>query len=85
MPSPVVLGEFAVNPACMCTSADLSLGLNVFGFEHGAVVSDFPNGWYKLVRARANQLPNPDRGIFMGKTGPLSRTSRCPSEVVRAR
>lgn len=64
---PVVLGEFAVNPACICSSADLSVGLKVFGFEHGAVISDFPNGWYKDIRARANQLPEPDRGNFLGK------------------
>ncbi len=63
----VVLGEFAVNPACICSSADVSLGLKVFGFEHGAVISDFPNGWYKNIRARANQLPDPDRGHFLGK------------------
>lgn len=67
MPVPVVLGEFAVNPACICSSADLSVGQQVFGFEHGAVISDFPNGWYKAIRARANQMAEPDRGIFLGK------------------
>jgi len=67
MPCPVVLGEFAVNPACLCSSADLSIGLKVFGFEHGAVVSDFPNGWYKELRARAKQMPEPDRNVFLGK------------------
>lgn len=63
----VVLGEFAVNPACISTSADLSLALKVFGFEHGAVISDFPNGWQKIVRACSSQMPEPDRGIFLGK------------------
>lgn len=63
----VVLAEFAVNPACICSSADVSLCQKVFGFEHGAVISDFPNGWYKSIRARANQMPDPDRGYFLSK------------------
>lgn len=67
----VVLGEFAVNPACISTSADLSLGLKVFGFEHGAVISDFPNGWYKAIRARAAQMPDPDRTQFLEKLNRL--------------
>jgi hypothetical protein len=63
----VVLGEFAVNPACICSGADVSLCQKVFGFEHGAVISDFPNGWYKDIRARFNQMPDPDRGHYLSK------------------
>lgn len=63
----VVLGEFAVNPACISTSSDLSLSLKVFGFEHGAVISDFPNDWYKAIRARAAQMPDPDKTQFLEK------------------
>lgn len=67
MPAPVVLGEFAVNPACICSATDLGVGRQIFGFQHGAVVSDFPNGWHKEIKARASQLPEPDRGIFLGR------------------
>lgn len=63
----VVLGEFAVNPACIRSGADVSLCQKVFGFEHGAVISDFPNGWYKDIRARFNQMPDPDRGHYLSK------------------
>lgn len=80
----VVLGEFAVNPACICSSADLSLSLKVFGFEHGAIISDFPNGWYKIIRSRANQMPDPDRGYFLEKLGRLRNSAVArvrPSEL----
>ncbi len=63
----IVLAEFAVNPACICSSADVSLCQKVFGFEHGAVISDFPNGWYKNIRERAKQMQEPDRENFLGK------------------
>jgi hypothetical protein len=63
----VVLGEFAVNPACISSGADVSLCQKVFGFEHGAVISDFPNGWYKDIRSRFNQMPDPDRGHYLSK------------------
>ena len=63
----VVLGEFAVNPACINSIAELRLSLQVFGFEHGAVISDFPNGWHKAVRAHASQMPDPDRTRFLEK------------------
>ncbi len=68
---PVVLGEFAVNPACITSNADLSIGLNTFGFEHGAVISDFPNGWHREVSVRATQMPEPDRGNFLTKLSRL--------------
>jgi len=67
----VVLGEFAVNPACIKSISELSLSLKVFGFEHGAVISDFPNGWHKVVRARASQMPDQDRALFLDKLNRL--------------
>lgn len=67
----VVLGEFAINPACINSISELSLGLKVFGFEHGAVISDFPNGWHKAVRVHASQMPDPDRTLFLDKLSRL--------------
>lgn len=60
-----VLGEFAINPVCIESRSDLRDLTNVFGFEHGAVISNFPNGWHRLVASRAEKLAEPDKSSFL--------------------
>lgn len=59
-----VIGEFAINPECVCTLADLKDLEKRFGFRHGAVISEFPRTWIAEVKERAQQLEEPTRSAF---------------------
>lgn len=71
MANGIVLGEFAVNPECIATMTDLTLLLRVFGFEHGAVISEFPRSWIPEVKQRAQQFEEPTRSAFKDKVDRL--------------
>lgn len=71
-----ILGEFAINPACITKPSDLKEIFNRFGFHHGAVISDFPNAWHKTVSLHASDLPEPDKSAF------LDRLSRVKDSVL---
>ena len=63
----LVIGEFAVNPACVQSRTDLRDILNIFGFEHGAVISNFPNGWHREIADKAASLQEPERSSFLNR------------------
>lgn len=67
MPDGIVLGEFAINPDCVATSADINALLRIFGFENGAVISEFPRSWVADVKSRAQQLEEPAKSAFFDK------------------
>jgi hypothetical protein len=71
MANGVILGEFAVNPGCVTSINELTRMLRVFGFSHGAVVSEFPAKWVAEVKGKATLLEEPARTAFMEKVNRL--------------
>jgi hypothetical protein len=71
MANGIVLGEFAVNPECVTSITDLTMLLRTFGFEHGAVISEFPRSWIPEVKGRAQQFEEPTRSAFRDKVDRL--------------
>lgn len=51
----MILGEFAINPEVIEDWTDLRILSMRFGFEHGAVISDFPKPWISSLKQRAEQ------------------------------
>ncbi len=49
----MILGEFALNPDVITDWKDLKVITMNFGFEHGAVISSFPNAWLKSLQQKA--------------------------------
>lgn len=71
MANGIVLGEFAVNPECVTSMTDLTMLLRAFGFEHGAVISEFPRSWIPEVKGRAQQFEEPTCSAFRDKVDRL--------------
>jgi hypothetical protein len=80
MSQSIVLGEFALNPACVNSFNDLKDIGRRFGFQHGAVISDFPNEWEKIVRQKASELQEPDKSAFCDRLQKLKQDA-----IVRTR
>ena len=51
----MILGEFAINPEAIQSWTDLRIISMRFGFENGAVISDFPKPWVATLKQKAEQ------------------------------
>lgn len=71
MANGIVLGEFAINPDCVTNATEISALLRIFGFENGAVISEFPKSWTSEVKSRAQHMEEPARSAFLDKVNKL--------------
>ena len=75
MTSEIVIGEFAVNPECVCSIGDIRDLEKRFGFRHGAVISEFPRSWIAEVKEQAQRLEEPTRTAFKDRVSRLRETA----------
>lgn len=67
--------EFAISPSAVNTLSDLTIIQSRFGYAKGALVSQFPKGWFREVIERLN-LQNEMQKKKLKKNLELLRTNR---------
>jgi hypothetical protein len=57
-----MLDEYAVEPEAIGLSwSDFRYVIEKFGFDHGRLISRFPNRWFEMVLEVAKTLPDVER------------------------